>query len=312
MTDLILHHYDFSNFSEKVRLVLGLKNLGWHSVQIPATAPKPDYTPLTGGYRRAPALQIGADIYCDTRLIVDILEAFEPAPSLFPGPNPARERALTDCLAPWAEGQMFRPLALYITGLNADNFPDHFHQDRARLHGKPAPDIERVKASAKKNLAQFRPQFLSLNDLLSGDQAFILGDRPGLVDIIFYQAPWFLETIGGPSQLLEQQPNTRAWVDRVKAIGHGAPADMDPAQALERALNATPAEVSSPADYQSPEGVALGDRVTVCPLDENAPASGELIYLDDHRIVLRCDHPRVGETHVHFPRIGYRVRRDRG
>ena len=70
MGELILHHYDVSNFSEKVRLILGLKELSWDSVQIPATAPKPDYTPLTGGYRRTPALQIGADVYCDTRGII--------------------------------------------------------------------------------------------------------------------------------------------------------------------------------------------------------------------------------------------------
>ena len=68
--NLILHHYDFSNFSEKVRLVFALKQIGWDSVIIPSYLPKPDYLPLTGGYRRTPALQVGSDIYCDTRLIV--------------------------------------------------------------------------------------------------------------------------------------------------------------------------------------------------------------------------------------------------
>ena len=48
MNELILHHYDISNFSEKVRLILGFEELSWSSVQIPATAPKPDYTPLDG------------------------------------------------------------------------------------------------------------------------------------------------------------------------------------------------------------------------------------------------------------------------
>ena len=62
---LILHHYDFSNFSEKVRLVFALKEIDWVSVIIPSYLPKPDYLPLTGGYRRAPALQIGSDVYCD-------------------------------------------------------------------------------------------------------------------------------------------------------------------------------------------------------------------------------------------------------
>lgn len=308
--NLILHHYDISNFSEKVRLMLGLKGLSWYSVQIPATAPKPDYTPLTGGYRRTPALQIGADVYCDTHLIADVLEDITPTPSLFPGPNPARTRALTDGLSPWLEGQLLWPLALYITGINADNFPAQFHVDRARLHGKPPPSIERVKASARKNLAQTRQQLLRLGDLLSGSQAFLLGDQPSLADLSAYHVVWFLEMIGGPSDLIA--PHTRAWMERVKASGHGNLTEMSPAQALERALGTTPAELPAAPEYNSPEGVELGDDVTVSPLDEDSPANGRLIYHNDQRIVLRCTHQRVGEINVHFPRIGYRVRRGMG
>ena len=69
MSDLILHHYPMSPFSEKVRLILGHKQLAWKSVLIPSVMPKPDVVALTGGYRRTPFLQIGADIYCDTALI---------------------------------------------------------------------------------------------------------------------------------------------------------------------------------------------------------------------------------------------------
>ena len=87
-TDLILHHYDFSNYSEKVRLALGYKGLDWCSVIIPPVAPKPDLTPLTGGYRRTPVLQVGADIYCDTRLILAELERRKPQPTLFPTAEP--------------------------------------------------------------------------------------------------------------------------------------------------------------------------------------------------------------------------------
>ena len=43
--ELILHHYDFSNYSEKVRLVLGLKGLSWRSVDISPVLPKYDTTP---------------------------------------------------------------------------------------------------------------------------------------------------------------------------------------------------------------------------------------------------------------------------
>jgi glutathione S-transferase len=69
MTD-ILHHYDTSPYAEKVRTGLGLKGLAWASVELPVIMPKPNLTTLTGGYRKRPVLQIGADIYCDSQLIM--------------------------------------------------------------------------------------------------------------------------------------------------------------------------------------------------------------------------------------------------
>ena len=85
MSELILHHYPTSPFAEKARLLLGFKDLAWRSVQIPPVMPKPDLTALTGGYRKTPVLQIGADIYCDTALIARRLEAYQPQPALLPG-----------------------------------------------------------------------------------------------------------------------------------------------------------------------------------------------------------------------------------
>ena len=80
MTDLILHHYAVSPYAEKVRIGLGLKQAAWKSVDIPNVMPKPDLMPLTGGYRKTPVMQIGADIYCDTQLIMLELERRLPSP----------------------------------------------------------------------------------------------------------------------------------------------------------------------------------------------------------------------------------------
>src|ERR1700675_1858867 len=80
----ILHHYPNSPFAEKIRLILGSKSQHWSSVLIPLIMPKPDLVALTGGYRKTPILQIGADIYCDTALIARVLERIAPSPSLFP------------------------------------------------------------------------------------------------------------------------------------------------------------------------------------------------------------------------------------
>ena len=104
MTDIILHHYDISPYSEKVRLGLGLKGLAWASVEIPVIMPKPNLTALTGGYRKTPVLQIGADIYCDSQLIMRELERRYPTPSFYPAGHGA-----ADALAWWAEKTTFSP-----------------------------------------------------------------------------------------------------------------------------------------------------------------------------------------------------------
>src|SRR5881409_483923 len=98
MSELILHHYPTSPFAEKTRLMLGYKNLAWKSVIIPMIMPKPDVVALTGGYRKTPVLQIGADIYCDTALIADAIEALHPSPTLYHADVAAQARIL----AQWA------------------------------------------------------------------------------------------------------------------------------------------------------------------------------------------------------------------
>ena len=84
MADLILHHYPTSPFSEKIRLILGAKKLPWKSVFIPPVMPKPDVEALTGGYRKTPFLQIGADIYCDSLLMCRVIDRLAPEPPLYP------------------------------------------------------------------------------------------------------------------------------------------------------------------------------------------------------------------------------------
>ena len=92
MTELILHHYARSPFSEKVRLVLGMKRLHWKSVDVPVMMPKPDVVALTGGYRRTPFMQIGADIYCDTALMCRVIDRLQPEPALQPATPATRGR----------------------------------------------------------------------------------------------------------------------------------------------------------------------------------------------------------------------------
>jgi glutathione S-transferase len=92
MADIILHHYPTSPYAEKTRLAFGIKGLTWKSVIIPNIMPKPDLMPLTGGYRKTPVMQIGADIFCDTQIIMRELDRRFPA-------MPLKPAALGACLS---------------------------------------------------------------------------------------------------------------------------------------------------------------------------------------------------------------------
>src|SRR6201992_2048670 len=100
--EIILHHYPTSPFSEKVRVAFGIKQLSWRSVEQPVIMPKPDLIPLTGGYRKIPVMQIGADIYCDSQIILRELERRFPTPSLAPG-----NKGAGYALGFWAARQLF-------------------------------------------------------------------------------------------------------------------------------------------------------------------------------------------------------------
>lgn len=297
----VLHHYDLSPFSEKVRLAFGLKGVAWRSVVIPMTLPKPDYTPLTGGYRRTPAMQIGADVWCDTRLILREIERRWPKPSLLPGAS-----GLHEAVAAWAEGLLFWPAARAATGLNADALPPEFHADRAAMRGLPPPDPERLRRAGEEALAQLRPQLAWVAAALADGRAFLLGERLGLADLAVYHALWFLERF--PRNLrAELLPDARvdAWMARIAALGQGSRTEMAAAAALAEAAAHEPVldRPASGADGSSP-----GDRVSVTPEERTSPpVVGELAWIDADEVCLLRQEPALGALSVRFPRLGYRV-----
>ena len=133
MTDIILHNYPQSPVAEKVRVALGIKKLPWYSVEIPRLAPKPKLTKLTGGYRRTPVMQIGADIYCDTQCILKELERRFPSPTFFP----TKDRGLIWSLSRWTDGALFDLAVKIILGSAGENLPEDFAKDRGRLYFGP-------------------------------------------------------------------------------------------------------------------------------------------------------------------------------
>jgi glutathione S-transferase len=304
MSDLILHHYDFSNFAEKVRLALGFKGLAWHSVIIPPIAPKPDLVPLTGGYRRTPVLQVGADLYCDTRLIVRELERRFPAPTLFP---PAQS-AMADAIAYWAENRLMRPITLYTSGMNLDHLPAGLQADRSVMRGLPPPNDATMRRAALRNAPLVRAQLPDVESMLADGREWLAGPLPCVADLAVYHPLWFFTA---RTQLLAHElapyPHIAAWMSRVRAFGHGRSTAMAAAHALEVARNTEPLPPEPSTPW--PEDPPLGAEVRIRADDYGRDVvSGELVHAGIDEIVLRRDDPLVGTVDVHFPRLGYDLR----
>jgi glutathione S-transferase len=299
--DCILHHFDISPFAEKVRLAFGLKGLTWHSVQIPVVMPKPDLTALTGGYRKTPVLQIGADIYCDTQRIAVELDQRFPARTLFPQGS----KGLCLALAHWGDTAFFQPGAGLSMGTNT-GLPEPILKDRSEFF--TFLDFAALPEELPHLYARFNAQVQLLETMLADGRDYLLGSQPSWADILGYFPVWMCRgNIRGGNELLARFPRVLAWEPRIAGFGHGQRQELDAEAAL-----AIAREQQSTAEIlvleQALPGLAAGMRVAVTPEDYGAvPVAGELVRLTHEDIAIRRTDSRAGEVVVHFPRSGYRV-----
>jgi glutathione S-transferase len=299
MAEIILHHYDLSPYAEKIRLVMGLKGLPWRSVRIPVVMPKPDLTELTGGYRRTPTLQLGADVYCDTKVIARALERIQPSPTLYPEGT----AAILPGLARWAETSFMMVVTVMLGA--GGTFDEAFVEDRKKM--LPGADFSKARLIVPAKLLQLRANLDLLERQLADGRAFLLGEAASLADLAAYHPLPFAARLPAFTGLLDPCPRLRAWLDRVAAIGHGKREEMDPSEAIAIARAASPAPPErEPAPL--PDGLAWGQRVAVLPEEPGSGVVlGELQPSDVHEIAIRRRSERAGELVVHFPREDYLV-----
>lgn len=305
MPELILHHYAVSPYAEKVRLILGFKQLAWRSVLIPPVMPKPDVIALTGGYRKTPVLQIGSDIYCDTALIAGLLEALQPAPTLYPVDVP-----LATPFAQWADSYLFQVAVVWamqpagaatiLAGISPDQLKV-FPTDRAAMRANlPRPTLADGTAQLKGHLS-------AINAQLSQRGPWLFGLAPCIADFSVAHCLWFIRSAHPVALVLDQYPAIGPWLDRVLSIGHHAHVEMSSTEAI--AVAATTTGHASAA-VAAGKGFESGEAVTVAATDYGTdPVAGTLVGLSDSESVVQRVDPRAGTVHVHFPRFGFQIKK---
>lgn len=306
---IILHQYDISPFSEKVRVILGIKGLEWYACDQPVIMPKPDLTILTGGYRKIPVMQIGADIFCDTQIIMRELERRFPLPSIHVG----TDKGLGWGLSVWADRSIFQAVVpIIFGGMAADGgnnglASEAFRKDREALSGRPF-NVEEMKAAAPLMADQIRAQFDWAEHQLGHNQSYIMGDAPGLVDASLYYNLAFMRWVYPKGlKFLATMPNVESWERRVKALGHGTRHEISRHEALDIAKAATSTEKPH-TDPAEANDLKIGTRVTVMADDYGRdPIVGELVSSSAQHIAIKRSDERIGEVVLHFPRMGFFV-----
>ena len=297
---IILHHYELSPFSEKIRLMFGYAGLPWQSLLSPEMPPRPNLDPLTGGYRRIPVAQIGADLFCDTRLICDEIAVLAEKPELATHYGTAATQAYAANL----ENTVFWACVLSIPlGLTVKKLVQNmgvwktlrFLKDRAGVGKNSRMDTPSPKEAAR----VFQQHLEEMEQRL--EARFLFADEPTYADFSAYHTLWFKREVGKlpmPQGLVKVE----AWYERMQAFGHNQRREISQAQAFETALENEPRAIPGDAN----EGADIGKKVVVSPTDYALDAvTGTLVGCSTTRYIVARESQEFGTLHVHFPRTGF-------
>jgi glutathione S-transferase len=300
MDTLILHHYAMSPFSQKTRSMLGYAGLSWQSVITREMPPRPLLEMLTGGYRKIPVAQIGADIFCDSRTIATEIARLAGQPDI------ALENCADDvqayanktdlnvffaCLTVSGTGALWRKVRASLSLMDIARFAwDRINIGRTAT--APAVPPHKAKAYVLKHLEKVENQ-------LHAD--FLFGAQPNHADFSTYHSLWFLRDLA-EWPLLSSFPRTLAWMNRMKAFGDGINTTLTAEQALDVARRATPRPI--PAAHQTDP--LIGTAVSIAPSDYGqVPTLGTLVGASPSQWILARHEEDIGSLHVHFPRQGF-------
>ena len=298
--EVVFHEYALSPFSEKMRRIFAYKKIPYRSVDQPMWMPKPHLTPLTGGYRRIPVMQVGADVYCDTALMVRKLDRWHPDQAVVPTGLEGAVHAVEQ----WADKQLFMACVPLVFTSLADMLPPELIDDRKKM--RPDLDMAVLVKGVPYGLAVLAASAGRLSATLA-KQPFLLGQSFTAADAAVYHCLWFVRNAEAGAKALAAHAALGAWMQRIEAFGPGAPAPMKAEDALALAKAAeprdAPTETNAAAD---PTSLRPGDAVAV--RSDDLPQDvfrGTVRSITTEELVIERVTEDLGRLWQHFPRVGY-------
>jgi glutathione S-transferase len=178
-----------------------------------------------------------------------------------------------------------------------------FAADRQAMRGGGA------RMPAADATAMYKSHLRRISSMLEG-QLFLLGDTPCLADFSVYHSLWFtIAKVPVIDGILDATPLVREWAHRMAGYGHGQEQTISAAQAIEVAKAAQPAPLTEDV-FQDEHGFPLGTQVTVAADSFGTePTAGTLVAATRTRLTLERNDPLTGPVHVHFPRMGFLMKK---
>lgn len=302
MSDLILHHYALSPFSEKVRAMLGYTNLSWQSAITREMPPRPVMATLAGGYRKIPVAQCGADIFCDTATISTEIAIRSGKPEL------ARQNCSDEvnqfisqveldvffaCVLSSASWALNKKVLKTLSLIDLIKF----FGDRIKM-GRTA-SIRMVKPGEAPGI--LKQHLKDMEARLQTD--FLFGDEPNIADFAAYHSLWMVRD-AGEKKFVKPYANVNAWMDRIKSFGEGERTEIQSQDTLAIAKSCEP----RPITEEERQDELIGRRVSLSPADYAQDETvGELVGCSPNKWIIARQHPAVGTVHVHFPKHGFNI-----
>lgn len=262
--------------------------------------PRPLLSPLTGGYRKIPVMQIGSDVFCDTRTIAAELASRTNHPELALENSPVEVRQLV------AEAEFEAFFACMQAAGSLEMVKKAMKSLSIWQLGRFALDRMNMAMTASKNLGNpinagsvLKKHLHRLEAQLKHD--FLFGHAPNVADFAVYPGLWMIHEVARKNTI-SRYPKLSAWMERMQGLGEGDSAELNAAEALKLARESEPADI--PAEHQAHS--LIGKKVQIAPSDyAQDPSSGILVGASSLEWIIAHQNEQVGTIHIHFPKDGY-------
>lgn len=301
---MILHHYPLSPFAEKIRAMSSYAELEWSSCLTSEAPPRGKLDLLSGGYGRIPIAQWGSDIYCDSNLIADEISRLTKRPSL--ANFKLKKGDLNQ--RQWIENKLFFAcinrafsMALLIRIAKDKGIINllKFLKDRITMGAKAS-----ISMGSPKSASRYIQEGIADVEKSLGDNEFIGGTEPNILDFSAYHCFWFLQWVGEKNDLQEHKVAS-AWFQRMLKFNTAPIKEID----IEDALNTAKATKPKTLLKKYVHDHRIGSHIVITPNDyRQVPVSGILVGADAHRWIIRRESAATGPLHLHFPTHGVDVR----